>query len=61
MKATNIAWDTDGDMELLQDLPTEMEIPEEFKTENEDDMDFDEIADWLSDQTGFCVYEFKIG
>ena len=31
MKATNIKWDTDGDMELLQDLPTEMEIPEEFQ------------------------------
>lgn len=49
MKAINIKWDTDGDMELLQDLPTEMEIPEEFETEDEDDMDFDGIADWLSD------------
>lgn len=61
MKAINITWDTDGDMELLQNLPTEMEIPEEFETEDEDDMDFDGIADWLSDQTGFCLYGFKIG
>ena len=60
MKATNIKWDTDGDMELLQDLPTEMKIPEEFETEDENDMDFDGIADGLSDQTGFCVYGFRI-
>ena len=61
MKATNIKWDTDGDMEALQDLPTEMKIPEEFGTEDENDMDFDGIADWLSDQTRFCLYAFKIG
>lgn len=61
MKATNIKWDTDGDMELLQNLPTEMEIPEEFETEDEGDMDFDGIANWLSDQTGFCLYGFRIG
>lgn len=29
MKAINIEWDTDGDMELLKQLPTEIEIPEE--------------------------------
>lgn len=48
MKAVNIKWDTDGDMELLNELPTEMEIPEGM------DDDEDEISDYLSDQTGFC-------
>ena len=27
MLATNIKWDTDGDIEILDDLPTEVEIP----------------------------------
>lgn len=30
MKAINIKWDTDGDKELLQKLPMEIEIPEEI-------------------------------
>ena len=47
MRATNIKWDTDGDMEVLADLPTEIELPDGMTDE-------DEISDWLSDQTGFC-------
>ncbi len=47
MKATNIKWDTDGDMELFSELPTEMEIPEGM-------IDEEEISDYLSDETGFC-------
>ena len=31
-----------------------------WDTEDEDDMDFDGISNWLSDQTGFCNYGFKI-
>ena len=53
MKATNIEWDTDGDMELLEELPKEMELPDGMTNE-------DEISDWLSDQTGFCHYGFCI-
>jgi hypothetical protein len=53
MKAINIEWDTDGDMELLKQLPTEIEIPEEI-------VDEDEISDYLSDQTGFCHYGFEV-
>ena len=30
MKAINIKWDTDGDMQLLNELPTEMEVPEDL-------------------------------
>lgn len=53
MKATNIKWDTDGDMEILYQLPTEMEIPEDM-------IDEEEISDYLSDVTGFCHYGFDL-
>lgn len=53
MKATNIKWNTDGDMELLRQLPTEMEIPKGMTDE-------DEISDYLSDETGFCHCGFYL-
>ena len=52
MLATNIKWDTDGDIEILDDLPTEVEIPY--------DMEEDEICDYLSDEYGYCVFGFDI-
>ena len=30
MRATNIKWDTDGDEEILAELPTEVLLPEKF-------------------------------
>ncbi|WP_304430907.1 hypothetical protein [Romboutsia ilealis] len=53
MKAINIKWDTDGDMEVLNQLPTEMEIPEGITDE-------EEMSDYLSDETGFCHYGFDL-
>lgn len=53
MKATNIKWDTDGDMELLSELPTELEIPEGMEDE-------EEISDYLTDVTGFCYFSFML-
>lgn len=53
MKAINIKWDTDGDMKLLKQLPTEMEIPEGMTDE-------DEISDYLSDEIGFCHDGFEL-
>ena len=53
MKAINIKWDTDGDMELLNELPTEIDIPNNMDDE-------DEISDYLSDQTGFCHDGFEL-
>lgn len=47
MKAVNIKWDVDEDMELLEELPTAIEIPEGMADEGE-------ISDYLSDVTGFC-------
>ena len=48
MKAVNIKWDTDGDLELLQELPKEIEIY------------YEEISDYISDVTGFCNYGFEL-
>lgn len=53
MKAINIQWDTDGDNEILEYLPAEIEIPEGMTEE-------DEISDYLSDQTGFCHEGFGL-
>lgn len=59
MKAKNIKWDIDEneippeEIETLQAyLPTEVEIP--------NDIDIDEISDWLSDTYGYCHYGFEI-
>lgn len=48
MKAVNIQWDTDGDQELLKELPTEIDIPDGMDDE-------DEISDYISDVTGFVI------
>ena len=61
MKAINIKWDTDGDEEILNELPTEMEIPKWLEDKfDRDDQYFEEISEWLSDQTGFCHFGFDI-
>lgn len=52
MKAINILWDVD-DPEELEDLPTEIEIPEGMEDE-------DEISDYISDVTGFCHAGFAL-
>ena len=39
MRAIDIKWDTDGDEEILKTLPKEMDIP--------DDVDEENVADWL--------------
>ena len=48
MKAINIVWDTDG---KKVNLPTEVEIPKDVKFKDVDQ----ELADWLSDQYGWCI------
>lgn len=61
-KAVNIKWDTDGDTEVLDDLPKEMELPDKLQKLCDIDMEdaMEEISDWLSDETGFCHYGFKL-
>lgn len=58
MLVTNIDWDVDEDVyedgysEDDLGLPTEVEVP--------DDVDPDDVADWLSDEYGFCINSFQI-
>lgn len=47
MRVTNILWDTDGES---VDLPTEVDII--------DNIDEDEVADYLSDEYGYLVESF---
>ena len=53
MITANIKWDTDGDKELLNQLPQSVEIPEGMT-------DIDEISDFLSDTYGFCHTGFDL-
>jgi hypothetical protein len=57
MKAVKIVWDIDRDDYINlseQDMlpPTEVELP--------DDIQEDDIADWLSDNYNWCVNSFEI-
>lgn len=62
LKAKNIKWDTDGDKEVLNALPTEMIVPDELEEMYKKDREFalEEISDWLSDETGFCHDGFEV-
>lgn len=62
LKAINIKWDTDGDEEVLQDLPKEMIIPDELEELYKKDREYalEEISDWLSDEIGFCHAGFEV-
>ena len=54
MVAYDIKWDTDGDKDVFDNLPSEVNIPEEM-------VDDKEISDYVSDETGFCHAGFKLG
>lgn len=51
LKAINIKWDTDGDEEVLQDLPTEMIVPDDTELVDLYNKDreyaIEEISDWF--------------
>ena len=52
MRALNIKWDTDGNTDVLNELPSEVEIPYGIEE--------DEICEYLSDEYGYCVFGFDI-
>lgn len=52
MKAVDIQWDTDGDKDAFEMLPSEMKVP--------DGLTDDGISDFLSDETGFCHFGYCI-
>lgn len=62
LKAINIEWDTDGNMEVLNELPTEIIIPDDLEAMYKIDRKhaLEKISDLLSEQTGFCHYGFEI-
>lgn len=62
LKAINIKWDTDGDKNVFNELPTEMTVPNELEEMYKKDREYalEEISDWLSDETGFCHSGFEI-
>lgn len=49
MKAVKIEWDTDGE---VVELPDTVDIP--------DNIDIDDVADYLSDEYGFCITSLQI-
>ena len=57
MKAVNIKWETDGDKDVLSELPTEIELPNEL---TDGEIDYDGIDDYLSDKTGFCHFGYEL-
>lgn len=52
MRAVNIKWDTDGDQDAFDSLPQEIQVPK--------GMAYEDIEDYLSDQTGFCHLGFDV-
>ena len=53
MKVYEIDWDIDpDDLDLVLDLPVEVEVP--------DGTDIDDIAGMLSDEYGWCVNSFAV-
>lgn len=50
MKAINIDWDVEEDVDFL---PNEIEIPDGMTDE-------DEISDYITNETGFCHYGFEL-
>lgn len=53
MKVYDIDWDIDhDDLDLVLDLPVEVDVP--------DGTDIDDIADMLSDEYGFCINSFSV-
>lgn len=56
MKVINIKWDTDDfkdDLDELQMLPDEINIPKDITDE-------EEISEYISDKTGFCHYGYEL-
>lgn len=53
MRAYNIHWDTDGDLDVFFSLPNKIDIPDGM-------VDEDEISGYISDQTGWCHMDYEL-
>ena len=58
--AHNIVWDTDGDVKLGDSLPTEIIVEIDLSEASEWSDINGKICDQLSDQTGYCVEDYKL-
>lgn len=52
MLVSKIKWDCDGEDPKDYNLPEEVEV--------DDDLDEEDIADYLSDEYGWCVESFSL-
>lgn len=61
MLIKNIKWDTDGDMEALASLPTEVYTPSFLREEQYDDIEefLDDVSDWLSDEYAGAILDSR--
>lgn len=59
MKVTKIEWDVES-LDDLEYLPSEVELPADIADFYDCLQLSTEIADWLSDQYGYCVKSFYI-
>lgn len=55
IRVFNIVWDTEDNGEVID--PKECNLPSE--TEIPNGIDHDDIADYLSDEYGWCVVSYK--
>ena len=47
--------------EVLETLPTEVNIPDSLIDEDfDEDYYYSDISDWLSDEYGFCHFGFEL-
>lgn len=56
MKAVNIQWDID----CPEELPTDIDIPEDIIDEDDYEATLDAISDYITDCTGYCHKGFEI-
>lgn len=59
VKVTDIIWDVDYE-EDINNLPTEIIIPDEVAYCEDGEIDEEAISDYISDETGFCHRGFNI-
>lgn len=59
VKIFNIDYDTDGDIEIENELPDEFETTISMFDDEGDDELVEYISDYISDETGYCHKGFE--
>jgi len=58
--AHHIEWDTDGDHEVAQSIPSKVAVEVDLLEGPDTGSINDQICNQLSDITGFCVLDYKL-